>query len=51
MVMKRILVLFMLFASLAGTTAYGIDTLLTIHADDMKRFEPKIRLISLGKKT
>lgn len=35
----------------ATMLVYGIDTLLTINTDDMKRFEPKIRLIPLTEKT
>ena len=34
----------------ATMLAYGIDTLLTINANDMKRFEPKIKLRSLEEK-
>lgn len=34
----------------ATMLVYGIDTLLTLNAGDMKRFEPKIKLIPLEEK-
>lgn len=35
----------------ATMLAYGIDTLATLNTSDMKRFAPRITLISVGEKT